>query len=84
MYCKVIYYSEQFKGFSGREYTYRTSLPVRCGDKVLCPISGQSEQKRAMITKINVPESEIDDSWRDRIKEITSFDYVDVQPVREQ
>ena len=82
MYCKVLFHNHKAGGFSGRIYTYSTQLDLKVGDKVLCPIAKESEPKRALVTEINVPESEIEDSWRDRIKEIRDYDYTDMQPVR--
>lgn len=81
MFCKVIYYSDAAKGYTGRQYTYSSDLDLKAGDKVLCPIGASQEGKRAMITEVNVPESEVSDEWRDRIKSITSYDYVDVTEV---
>lgn len=81
MYCKVIYYNDSAKGFTGKSYTYSSDLDLKVGDKVLCPIGASQEMKRAMIAEINVLESEISDEWRDRIKNINSYDYSDVTEV---
>ena len=82
MYVKIMYYNEKVGGYAGREYTYSAALPLKVGDRVMVPVAGDEPIKRALVTEIDVPESEIADSWRDRIKEIKNYDYSDVQPVR--
>lgn len=74
MLVKVIYKNDMVGGFTGRAYTYRTTLPLNDGDIVLAPVSGEKEPKRAMVVEINVPESEIDPSWADAVKTITKYD----------
>ena len=80
MYCKVIYYNDSAKGYTGRSYTYSSGLDLKVGDKVLCPVGASQEMKRAMIVETDVPDSEIDPVWADRIKEIMDYDYCEVKP----
>lgn len=37
MYVTVRYYKPQLSGYAGMAYTYRTSLPLKAGDKVIAP-----------------------------------------------
>lgn len=73
MIVKAMYYKPGQKGYSGRAYTFRTNLPLQPGDRVLVPGS-EADEKPAMITEINLPESVIDPSWADRVKSITRMD----------
>ena len=82
MYCSVIYYSEKTHGYCGRNYVYETDLDLKVGDKVLCPIGGEMTQKRAIVIDVDVPSSEIDPTWKDRIKKIMDYDYTNMEPVR--
>lgn len=50
----------------GREYTYKTTFPVRVGQEVLLPGGGNG-----IVTEIDVPEKEVE-SFKDNIKEIES------------
>lgn len=72
MYVKVLYYKGEGLGYSGREYTYKTDLPVYPGTKVIAD-TFKGEQK-AIISQINVPETEVDPAWADKIKVITKID----------
>lgn len=74
MIVKAIYYKPLQKGYSGRAYTFRTNLlPLQPGDHVLVPGS-EADEKPAMITEVNLPESVIDPAWADRVKWITQMD----------
>lgn len=73
MIVKAMYYKPLQKGYSGRAYTFRTNLPLQPGDHVLVPGS-EADEKPAMITEINLPESVIDPAWADRVKWITKYD----------
>lgn len=73
MYVKVKYRKDDLNGYGGREYTFSTKLPLQPYQKVLVP-SNDGEPKKALVTEINMPESEIDKAWADRIKEITQLD----------
>lgn len=70
MYVKVMYYKDESNGYGGREYTYTTLLALKEGDKVIAPTAKEPRQK-ALVTEINVPVEEIDEAWRDKLKEIT-------------
>ena len=50
----------------GREYTYKSTFPVRVGHEVLLPGGGNG-----VVTEINVPEESVE-SFNDKIKEIES------------
>ena len=73
MIVKAIYYKPWQKGYGGQSYTFRTNLPLQPGDHVLVPGS-EADEKPAMITEVNLPESVIDPSWADRVKWITQMD----------
>lgn len=73
MIVKAIYYKPWQKGYSGGAYIFRTNLPLQPGDHVLVPGS-EADEKPAMITEVNLPESAIDPAWADRVKHITKYD----------
>lgn len=73
MIVKAMYYKPGQKGYSGRAYTFRTNLLLHPGDHVLVPGS-EADEKPAMITEVNLPESVIDPAWADRVKWITQMD----------
>ena len=73
MIVKAMYYKPGQKGYGGQAYTFRTNLLLQPGDRVLVPGS-EADEKPAMITEINLPESVIDPSWADRVKWITQMD----------
>ena len=73
MFVKVKYHKDELNGYGGREYTFRTDLPLKLYQKVLVP-SNDGEPKKAVVTAINVPDTEIDPSWANRIKEIKELD----------
>ena len=50
----------------GREYTYKSTFPVRVGQEVLLPGGGNG-----VVTEINVPAKEVE-SFNDKIKEVES------------
>lgn len=70
---RVKYFKDDIKGYAGREYTFRTELPLQPFQKVLVP-SNDVELKKALVVEIDVPESEIDPAWANRIKTITQID----------
>ena len=74
MLVKVIYKNDLVGGFTGRAYTYKTELPLNEGDIVLAPVANEDELKRALVVETDVPETEIDPSWADRVKSITQYD----------
>ena len=57
--------------YGGREYSYRCGLNVSVGDVMICPTA--SGLNYGKITRVNVPESEIDARWRDKLREIVDF-----------
>lgn len=73
MIVKVKYFNEEVGGYGGQEYTYRTNLPVQKFMKVIAPT--YKGDNKALVTQIDLPESTIDPSWADRVKEIKEFDY---------
>ena len=73
MYIKVAYWKPSINAYASWEYTYSTELPVKVGSKVIADTATSGKQK-AIVTEINVPESEISDHWRNRIKAITEYD----------
>ena len=50
----------------GREYTYKSTFPIRVGQEVILPGGGNG-----IVTEINVPEKDVE-SFKDKIKEIES------------
>ena len=50
----------------GREYTYKSTFPVRVGQEVILPGGGNG-----VVTEINVPAKEVE-SFNDKIKEVES------------
>lgn len=50
----------------GREYTYKTTFPVRVGQEVILPGGGNG-----VVTEINAPEKDVE-SFNDKIKEVES------------
>lgn len=50
----------------GREYTYKSTFPVRVGQEVILTGGGNG-----VVTEINVPKEEVE-RFKDRIKEIES------------
>lgn len=75
---KVQYYKGEINGYMGREYTYRTDLPLKEGDRVIAPTAKDPVQ-RAIVTQVNLPESTIDPSWAERVRTITRYDTGEVQ-----
>jgi hypothetical protein len=57
----------------GRDYTYRTEIPVSVGDTVELPHAKPTildlPYSRGIVTQINVPEVEIE-AFRDKVKTI--------------
>ena len=73
MIVKATYYKPWQKAYGGQAYTFRTNLPLHPGDHVLVPGS-DADEKPAMITEVDLPESVIDPAWADRVKWITRMD----------
>ena len=74
MYVKVKYYKDDLSGYGGREYTFKTELPLIPYQKVLVP-SNDGDPKKALVTEVNLDESEIiGQPWANQIKEIKEID----------
>lgn len=73
MFVKVIYFKTDLNAYGGRDYLFSTELPLIPYQKVLVP-SNDGELKKALVVEIDVPESEIDPAWANRIKEIKQLD----------
>ena len=73
MYVRVKYRKDELNGYGGREYTFLCDIPVQPYQKVLVD-STSGEWKQAIITEINVPESELDPAWINRIKKVKGYD----------
>lgn len=72
MYVTVRYYKPQLSGYAGMAYTYRTSLPLKAGDKVIAPTKGGDN--RAIVLETDVPESSIAPYLLPLLREITQYD----------
>lgn len=77
MYVTVRYYKPQLSGYAGMPYTYRTSLPLKAGDKVIAPTKGGDN--RAIVLEVNVPEGRIDERVLPLLREITQYDTEEAQ-----
>ena len=73
----VQYWKEWLHGYSGRNYTYRTTLRLKVGDRVMAP-TAKGEKQKAIVTQVGLPESVIDPSWADRVLTITEMDNEEV------
>lgn len=72
MLVNIRYFKPGQNGYAGNPFTYRTSLPLSVGDKVMAPTKGGD--KRAMVVEVNVPESRVDERIMPLLKEITAYD----------
>lgn len=72
MIVTVLYYDEVAKGYNGKEYTYHTNLSLMPFQKVLAPTP--KGDKKAIVMKINLPESAIQPEFANRVKEIKEMD----------
>lgn len=72
MLVSVIYYDEQAQAYCGRDYTYRTGLPLKVFDKVICPT--YKGDKKALVTDVDLPETTVKAEWADKLKEIKEYD----------
>lgn len=77
MYVTVRYYKPQMKGYAGMAYTYRTSLPLKAGDKVIAPTKGGDNS--AIVLETDVPESSIAPYLLPLLREITQYDTEEAQ-----
>lgn len=69
---EVVYFDETVNGYGGRGYTYKTELPLKPFQKVLAPT--YKGDKKALVTKVNLPDSAIDPAWAYKVKEIKEID----------
>ena len=70
-YVAVVYKKPETGEYTGRPYSYKTSLPLKRGDKVIAPtFKGDSP---AMVVDDNMPETQIDERWADKTREITEY-----------
>ena len=60
MYVKVKFFRKSANGYVGNAYTYEPDLPLR-------------GKNRAIVTEVNVPQSEIDPAYFP-LKRITEYD----------
>lgn len=72
MFVKVKFFRKSAMGYVGSEYTYETDLPLKVMDKVVVP-AGAGGKNRAIVTEVNVPESDIDPAYFP-LKRITEYD----------
>lgn len=72
MYVKVKFFRRSAMGYVGSEYTYETDLPLKVMDKVVVP-AGAGGKNRAIVTAVNVPESDINPEYFP-LKRITEYD----------
>ena len=72
MLVNIRYFKTASNGYAGNAFTYRTSIDLQVGDKVMAPTKGGD--KRAMVVEVNVPESRVDERIMPLLKEITEYD----------
>ena len=72
MLVSVLYYNTKISGYAGREYIYKTELPIKLFQKVIAPVP--DGKKKALVVDINLPESSVDSTWANKIQEITEID----------
>lgn len=72
MYVKVKFFRKSANGYVGNAYTYETDLPLKVMDKVFVP-AGIGGKNRAIVTAVNVPESDINPEYFP-LKRITEYD----------
>lgn len=77
MHVTVRYYKPQLSGYAGMPYTYRTSLPLKAGDKVIAPTKGGDN--RAIVLDADIPESSIAPYLLPLLREITQYDTEEAQ-----
>lgn len=73
MNVRVRFWKDEAQGYaSSRDYLYFTRLPLRIYDAVIAPTRSNPMQ-RAIVTQVNVPDSEISLSYAYNLKEITEY-----------
>lgn len=68
----VVYLDEKSNTYGGREYTYRTKLPLKRYMKVIAPT--YDGEKKALVWETGLPESVIQPEWADAVKWISKLD----------
>ena len=71
MYVRVKFRKPTGDAYGGKPYTYRSSLPLKRGDRVLVPTYRGLEHaivNRVDVVRNNMPE------WAYRVGEITAYD----------
>ena len=78
MICTVMYrkyINGMDSGFyGGMEYSFKTQLPLKHGDKVLVPSGSENELKRAIVVDVNVDPATIEDWVLKILKPIMMYD----------
>ena len=74
MICKVKYFNDKIGAYSGVEYTYITTMDLKPLDKVIVPVGEVNEEKKAIVTAVNLPDSAISPAWAARVKRIERYD----------
>ena len=72
MYVSVQYFDEQANAYGGKSYTYKTDLPLVPYQKVIVPT--YKGDKKAIIKEINLPDSCVEEAWKDKLKTISEVD----------
>ena len=73
MYVSVVYYDARINGYIGKEYTFKTMLPLKEFQKVLVQTE-DGEVKKALVMHVNLPDPPKDAPWINNIKTITKID----------
>ena len=72
MYVNIQYWKPEISAYGGKSYLYRTELPLKTGDLVIAPT--YKGDQRAIVTRTNVPDREVDPAWSSRIRAVTEYD----------
>ena len=72
MMVSVIYFDEKANAYCGRGYTYKTNLPLKVFQKVICPT--YKGDKKAIVMEVDLPDTAVDPAWSNKLKEITKLD----------
>lgn len=74
MIVKVRYYKEELNAYGGRDYIYKTDLDLKPYEKVFAPVGNPPEDKKALVTEVDLPEDTILKEWAYKVKSITKYD----------
>lgn len=72
MYVNIQYFKPEISAYGGKSYLYWTELPLKPGDLVIAPT--YKGDQRSIVTRVNVSDSEIDQSWAAKIRTISTYD----------